>query len=90
VESGYRSRIARHQQAVIQAEMRRLSRGLAPYRLHRDAFRHITGVRRRRQDGFDAALRAALRSGSTKALSESFRTVRRRSRSLAQQRLRPG
>ena len=90
MESGYRSRIARHQQAVIQAEMRRLARGLAPYRLHRDAFRHITGVRRRRQSGFDAALRAALRSRSAEARPESFRSAHRRSGPLAQRRLRPG
>lgn len=69
----YQGRIARHEQAVIQAEMRRLARALAPYRiLHRDALRRVAGAERWSEGGFDSALHEAVKSGSIEPLPGSF------------------
>jgi hypothetical protein len=73
MESSYRRRISRHEQAVIQAEMRRLSRALAPYRvLHRDALEEVAQARQWHEGGFDAALREAVRSGLVEPLPGKF------------------
>lgn len=71
--SGKPSQTSRHEQAVARAEVLRLMRGLAPYRvLHRDALREVTGADKWHNGGFDRALREAVRSGSIEALPGNF------------------
>jgi hypothetical protein len=66
-------RISRHEQAVIQAEMRRLARSLGPYRvLHRDALRRVAGAEHWHDVGFDRALAAAVRTGAVEPLPYGF------------------
>lgn len=71
---GGRSRLRRrHADAVIQAEVRRLARALAPYRvLRKDALRHTAGADSWRDDGFDRALSAAVEAGKIKRLPADF------------------
>jgi hypothetical protein len=66
-------RISRHEQAVIQAEVRRLARALQTYRvLHRDALREVAGAEKWHDVGFDRALKAAVRSGAVEQLPGEF------------------
>lgn len=54
----------RHDEAVIQAEVRRLARALRPYGvLHREALEQAAGASRWHDGGFDSALAIAVRSG---------------------------
>lgn len=65
MEVSHRGRIARHDEAVIQAEMRRLARALKPYRiLHRDALQRAAGADTWHDGGLDRALRAAVKAGA--------------------------
>ena len=66
-------RISRHEQAVIQAEMRRLARALEPYRiLPRDALKRAAGAENWHEGGFDRALGAAVREGEVEPLPGGF------------------
>jgi hypothetical protein len=69
-----RSRVRRrHSDAVIQAEVRRLARALAPYRvLGKDALRRTAGADSWRDDGFDRALSAAVEAGRIRRLPADF------------------
>jgi hypothetical protein len=69
-----RSRLRRrHEDAVIQAEVRRLARALAPYRvLGKDALRRTAGADGWRDDGFDRALSAAVEAGKIRRLPDEF------------------
>jgi len=63
----------RHEEAVIQAEVRRLARALAPYGvLHRNALERLVGAQRWHTGGFDDALAAAVRSGEIRRLSFGY------------------
>ena len=73
MKASHRARINRHEQAVIQAEMRRLARALKPYRiLHRDALQHAAGADSWHDGGFDRALRAAVKAGAVEPLPGGF------------------
>jgi hypothetical protein len=68
-----RARIARHEQAVIQAEMRRLARALRPFGvLHREALKRAAGAEKWHDGGFDRALRAAVRAGAVEPVGDGF------------------
>ena len=69
-----RSRLRRrHEDALIQAEVRRLARALAPYRvLQKDALRRTAGADSWHDDGFDRALSAAVETGTIKRLPADF------------------
>ncbi len=69
-----RSRLRRrHEDAVIQAEVRRLARALAPYRvLQKDALRRTAGADSWHDGGFDRALDAAVEAGKIKRLPAGF------------------
>lgn len=59
----------RHEEAVIQAEVRRLARALAPYGvLHHDTLERFVGAQHWHTGGFDDALSAAVRAGEIKRL----------------------
>jgi|GEM_PF-7102950 len=69
----FRARISRHEQAVIQAEARRLARALAPYRvLPRQTLERVAGASRWHDGGFDSALAAAVRAGEIEELPSGF------------------
>lgn len=73
MEGSHRGRVARHEQAVIQAEMRRLARALKPYRiLHRDALQRAAGADSWHDGGFDRALYAAVKAGAVEPLPGGF------------------
>lgn len=64
---------ARHDNAIIQAEVRRLSRALAPYGiLHRDLLRKAADAESWRDGGFEGALAAAVREGVVEELPGDF------------------
>lgn len=71
---GRRSRRgARHDDAVIQAEVRRLARTIAPFGvLHHDALRDMVDATHWNEGGFEAALRAAVREGVVDPLPGNF------------------
>jgi hypothetical protein len=59
----------RHEEAVVQAEVRRLARALAPYGvLHHDTLESFAGARHWHASGFDDALSAAVRAGAIRRL----------------------
>jgi len=59
----------RHEEAVMQSEVRRLARALAPYGvLHHDALQRFVGAQHWHAGGFDDALSAAVRAGAIKRL----------------------
>jgi hypothetical protein len=63
----------RHEQAVIQAEVRRLARALRPYRvLRRDELERSAGAAKWNDGGFDRALEAAVQTGAVKRLPFGF------------------
>ena len=63
----------RHDEAVVQAEIRRLSRALRPYGvLRRDELEHEVGARSWHAGGFGEALDRAVRSGLVKRLPFGF------------------
>jgi hypothetical protein len=63
----------RHEEVIIQAEVRRLARALAPYGvLHRDALERLVGAQRWHAGGFDDALAAAVRAGEIRRLSFGY------------------
>jgi hypothetical protein len=63
----------RHEDAVIQAEVRGLARALSPYRvLPRDALRRASGADSWREGGFERALSAAVEAGRIKRLPSDF------------------
>jgi hypothetical protein len=63
----------RHEDAVIQAEVRRLARALAPYRvLQKDTLRRAAGADAWHEGGFDRALAAAVETGKIKRLPADF------------------
>ena len=63
----------RHDEAIIQAEVRRLARALRPYGvLHRDALEQAADARRWHEGGFDSALDAAVRAGAVQRLPSGF------------------
>jgi hypothetical protein len=69
----YPARVRRHEQAVIQAETRRLAKALKPYGiLHRDALERVCGAERWHEGGFDRALHEAVRAGALEALPGGF------------------
>lgn len=73
MENSYRSRISRHEQAVVQAEIGRLARTLRPYRiLHRDALARACGADKWHEGGFDRALQEAVRAGAVQPLPGGF------------------
>jgi hypothetical protein len=58
---------------VIQAEVRRLARALAPYRvLKRDTLRRAAGADAWHEGGFERALSAAVEEGRIKRLSDEL------------------
>lgn len=68
-----RSRINRHDQAVIQAEARRLARALRPYRvLPRETLERVAGAKKWHDGGFDRALSEAIRAGEIEELPAGF------------------
>lgn len=68
-----RSRVSRHEEAVIQAEARRLARALRPYGvLPRDTLERVAGASRWHDGGFDRALSAAVRAGEIEPLPAGF------------------
>lgn len=73
MESPYRVRLSRHEQAVLQAEVRRLSHALKPFRiLHRDALERLAGAENWHDGGFDRALREAVNAGAIEPLPGGF------------------
>ena len=66
----------RHDEAVIQAEVRRLARALQPYGvLHRDALEEAADGRHWYERDFDSALGAAVRSGVIERLPAGFYAI---------------
>jgi hypothetical protein len=62
-----------HEDAVVHAEARHLSRTLAPYRvLHRDALEQLAGAARWHECSFERALADAVRSGMIESLPGGF------------------
>ena len=58
---------------MIQAEVRRLARALAPYRvLPRSTLRRTAGAESWQEGGFDRALEAAVEAGKIKQLPADF------------------
>jgi hypothetical protein len=73
VQDNYGARISRHEQAVIQAEVRRLARCLKPYRiLHRDALERACGAEKWHEGGFERALQEAVKAGAVQSLPGGF------------------
>lgn len=63
----------RHDNAVIQAEVRRLARAIAPFGvLHHDSLRDLVDAGRWNEGGFEAALTAAVREGVVDPLPGNF------------------
>ena len=63
----------RHDEAIIDGEVRRLARALRPYGvLHRDALEQAADARRWHEGGFDSALDAAVRAGAVHRLPAGF------------------
>ena len=63
----------RHDEAVIQAEVRRLARALAPYRvLRRDTLASAAGAMQWREGAFERALQTAVGLGALEPLPEDF------------------
>lgn len=55
---------ARHDEAITQAEVRRLARAFEPFRvLRRDAREHAAGAKHWQEGGLDRSLSAAVREG---------------------------
>ncbi len=74
----------RHDEAVIQAEVRRLARALAPYGvLHRNALKQSAGAEHWHEGTFETALAAGVRSGSLERLPAGFYRVSRDSSSAS-------
>jgi hypothetical protein len=66
----YQRRVARRDQAVLQAEVRLLSRALAPYGvLSRRSLSRAAHAERWRAGGFDQALHAAIEAGVIEQLA---------------------
>lgn len=64
---------SRHEQAVIQAEVRRLARALRPYRvMRRDALKRSVRAANWQGGEFERALDAAVESGAIKRLPLDF------------------
>jgi hypothetical protein len=64
---------SRHDEAIIQAEVRRLARALRPFGvLHRDALEQAADARRWHEGGFDSALETAVRGGAVQRLPAGF------------------
>jgi hypothetical protein len=73
VENSYRARVSQHEQAVLQAEVRKLASCLKPYRiLHRDALERACGSHNWHEGGFERALQEAVRAGALEALPGGF------------------
>lgn len=73
MENSYRARVSRHDQAVIQAEVRRLASCLKPYRiLHRDALERACGSENWHEGAFERALKEAVRAGAVEPLPGGF------------------
>ena len=75
--AGKRARVARHSsrhdEAIIQAEVRRLCRTLAPYgTLTRNQLAAISQADQWHQGSFDSALQIAVRTGAIRALPFNF------------------
>lgn len=65
--------LRRHEEAVVQAEARRLALALAPYRiLHKHALERAAGATQWHEGGFDRALAAAVRAGIIERLPAGF------------------
>jgi hypothetical protein len=66
-----------HEDAVTQAEVRRLARALAPYGiLGREALERAARANHWRQGAFESALASALRSGTLEQLPYGFYRLR--------------
>jgi hypothetical protein len=66
-------RVARHDNAVIQAEVRRLARTIAPFGvLHHDSLRELANAAHWNEGGFEASLSAAVREGVIDPLPGNF------------------
>ena len=64
---------SRHEEAVLQAEVKRLVRALAPYGvLSHDVLRREAGARNWREPRFERALAAAVEQGEIEALPLGF------------------
>jgi hypothetical protein len=73
MNTSYRARLSRHDEAVMQAEVRRLARALRPFGiLHRDALERVAGAEKWHEGGFDRALREAVRAGAVEPLPGGF------------------
>jgi hypothetical protein len=69
----------RHDEAVIQAEVRRLARALGPYGvLRRDALASAAGATQWREGAFALALQTAVSTGTIEPLPEDFYRLRDR------------
>ena len=69
----FESRRRRHEQAVIQAEARRLAQALRPYRvLPRRTLQRVVGAERWHDGSFERALRAAVQAGEIEELPAGF------------------
>lgn len=65
--------MARHDEAVIQAEARRLALALAPFGvLSRDALREEVNGSQWREGSFEQALNSAVRTGALERLAGDF------------------
>jgi hypothetical protein len=73
MKNSYGARVSRHEQAVLQAEVRRLARSLRQYRiLHRDALERACGAEKWHEGGFDRALHEAVKAGALEPLPGGF------------------
>jgi hypothetical protein len=73
MDNTYRARVARHHNAVLQAEVRRLARTLNQYRiLHRDTLERACGAEKWHEGGFDSALHEAIKAGALEPLPGGF------------------
>jgi hypothetical protein len=73
----YRRLARRHDEAVIQAEVRRLARALQPFGvLPRDSLKRVAGAAKWREGGFDRAIAAELRAGAIERLPGSSTAAR--------------
>jgi hypothetical protein len=78
-EAAGRGKQNRHDEAVVQAEVRRLARALGPYGvLRRHALASAAGATQWREGAFERALQTAVNSGAIEPLPEDFYRLRDR------------
>lgn len=80
---GTRVNTRRHEEAVVQAEARRLALALAPFRvLRKPALERAAGAYHWHEGSFERALEVAVRAGMIDRLPAGFYRAGRRSRAL--------